>query len=275
MADLPGFRHLALEEVARFAAAYDASQLPPLFEEMCALWADVSMLAISLRDSREYWGFPASGPLQAVVSVTPQLGPSELNERTIRYLGVVTGTVRVDWGPEAFRIRSHPAVEGDICHLRPQRQVDTFRRFLTAPAPMPAGVDLQDQAPADARPLWHNLWCEHEQQRGATTDLRVLHGEADDELRKAGQRWAVIRLQDRPVAMARWVRVGDTAVLSGAYVLPEWRRQGLGLTLIDARLADAAQAGCIEVVSQAADPESIRNLGRAGLEMTATFYYIR
>jgi GNAT superfamily N-acetyltransferase len=86
----------------------------------------------------------------------------------------------------------------------------------------------------------------------------------------------VAMIEGTPVGAASVMILGSTAVLGGATTLPPFRRRGVQRTLIEARLALAARAGC-ELAIVTADPGSSsgRNAERTGFQLTCNHVGMR
>ena len=107
MSGMGSLRVIALEEVAAFAAGYDARHLPPVYEEMRALWSDVGKLETALLDGRTYYAYPGAGTPVCVLAISPSTGSSELNAACIRYLGDFAQIPRHALGAGPSKIRAH------------------------------------------------------------------------------------------------------------------------------------------------------------------------
>ena len=117
MGGMMRLRAVSLEEVATFAASYDARHLPPVYEEMRALWSDAEKLETSLLDGRTYYAYPAEGAPVCMLAISPSTGPSELNAACIRYLGDLAQVPRHALGAGPFKIRAHPSSDYHVRHL--------------------------------------------------------------------------------------------------------------------------------------------------------------
>jgi GNAT superfamily N-acetyltransferase len=79
------------------------------------------------------------------------------------------------------------------------------------------------------------------------------------------------RANGETAAAANLFIYGEVGALSAAATLPEYRNQGLQSALINARIAEAARAGCTWVVAETGKPadgevnHSLNNLMRSGL----------
>ena len=88
---------------------------------------------------------------------------------------------------------------------------------------------------------------------------------------RCGGRFYVVEIDGRPAAAAVLTQFGGDAYLAMAGTLREFRGRGCQASLIRARIADAAAAGCELVVATAAFPSSShRNLERCGLRTAYT-----
>lgn len=86
-----------------------------------------------------------------------------------------------------------------------------------------------------------------------------------------GWRLYLARVGGTPAGAALLTLEDDLGYLANASTLPEFRRRGVQTALIAARIADAADAGCDAVSSQAEfGSASQRNLERAGLRVAYT-----
>jgi GNAT superfamily N-acetyltransferase len=83
-------------------------------------------------------------------------------------------------------------------------------------------------------------------------------------------------LNRQPVGAASVMVVGEAAVLGGAATLPAFRRRGVQRALIEARLAVAADAGCVLAIVTA-DPGSSsgRNAERSGFQLICNHVSLR
>ncbi|MBV6430068.1 MAG: hypothetical protein IANPNBLG_00171 [Bryobacteraceae bacterium] len=79
------------------------------------------------------------------------------------------------------------------------------------------------------------------------------------------------RIEGHPVAAASLAIHERVALLAGASTIPEWRRRGAQLALLEARLSHARQSGC-DVAMIAAEPGSAtqRNVERLGFRLAYT-----
>ncbi|MGH9383498.1 MAG: GNAT family N-acetyltransferase [Vicinamibacterales bacterium] len=81
----------------------------------------------------------------------------------------------------------------------------------------------------------------------------------------------VAELDGRPIATAVLVVANGVAVLAGASTIPEYRRQGAQLALLDARLRFAASEGCqLAMMGAAPGSASQRNAERHGFRIAYT-----
>jgi GNAT superfamily N-acetyltransferase len=88
---------------------------------------------------------------------------------------------------------------------------------------------------------------------------------------------ALVAMMDgKPVGAASVMVLGATAVLGGAATLPAFRRRGVQRTLIEARLAVAAHAGCtLAIVTADPGSSSGRNAERTGFQLICNHVSIR
>ncbi|MCC6342513.1 MAG: GNAT family N-acetyltransferase [Bryobacterales bacterium] len=79
------------------------------------------------------------------------------------------------------------------------------------------------------------------------------------------------RIEGHPVAAASLAIHERVALLAGASTIPEWRRRGAQLALLEARLSHARLSGC-DVAMIAAEPGSAtqRNVERLGFHLAYT-----
>jgi GNAT superfamily N-acetyltransferase len=88
---------------------------------------------------------------------------------------------------------------------------------------------------------------------------------------------ALVAVMDgQPVGAASVMVLGATALLGGAATLPAFRRRGVQRTLIEARLAVAAHAGCtLAVVTADPGSSSGRNAERTGFQLICNHVSMR
>ncbi len=85
-----------------------------------------------------------------------------------------------------------------------------------------------------------------------------------------GWRLYLAELDGAAAAAALLVIDDGIGCLAGASTLPAFRGRGCQTALIRRRISDAAAAGCREVCALTANPASLRNLERAGLQLAYT-----
>lgn len=146
-----------------------------------------------------------------------------------------------------------PAADAVTLHTRP-------RGALHA---LPPGVQVEEVGPDDGG--YTDVLIRGYAMVSASGTARDVFASEHD---TPGMRRYIATVDGRPAAAAALFIHGGLSLLVGAATLPAYRRRGCQSALINRRLADAAAASDLTVVTAAAGSPSCANLERHGFEIT-------
>lgn len=125
----------------------------------------------------------------------------------------------------------------------------------------------------EARPDELDLWAETaaEGWRENIDLAGMLGGLMRVVMSAEGSRAYFAEIDGRPVATGALAMNNGVALLAGAATIPEWRHRGVQRSLLEHRLASAAEAGCeLAVMGAAPGSASQRNAERSGFRIAYT-----
>lgn len=183
-----------------------------------------------------------------------------------------------DQGIERYRIEINPYAVSNhfLRQLASQRLVPLrfesalFTPYLTLPASLNETIAIQEVSSSEID-LFATLHCEgyqealahlsQEEAKAYHRCVTLLHGHQ-------GWHLYIARKANTPCGMGMLFIQNNTATLAGGATLPDWRRQGCQMALIQHRLKVASTTQCSLLVSQA----SVGSLSQQNMQRAAGMF---